>query len=122
MEAEVFDRLVDEALDALPQDFREQLRNLEIVVEDWPDQETLRLARLRHRARLLGFYHGIPLTERGQGYHAVLPDKISLYRNPIMLRCKTDDEVRALVHHVLRHEVAHYFGISDRRLRELGAY
>ncbi|MCL5997116.1 MAG: metallopeptidase family protein [Chloroflexi bacterium] len=122
MEAEVFDRFVDEALDALPQDFRQQLRNVEIVVEDWPDQETLRLARLRHPARLLGFYHGIPLTERGQGYHAVLPDKISLYRNPIVLRCKTDDEVRALVHHVLRHEVAHYFGISDRRLRELGAY
>jgi predicted Zn-dependent protease with MMP-like domain len=122
MDPQAFDQYVDEAWEALPDDFRRELRNIEIAVEEWPDQETLRLARLRNPANLLGFYHGVPLPERGQGYHLVLPDKITLYRQPILLRCRTDEELRALVHRVLRHEIAHYYGISDRRLRELGAY
>ena len=117
-----FDRLVAQALDELPEVFRERLENVEVVVEDWPDRQTMRLAGIRHPADLLGFYHGVPLTERSQGYNLVLPDKISIYRQPILMRCRTRDNVRATVRHVLRHEVAHYFGIDDDRLREIGAY
>jgi predicted Zn-dependent protease with MMP-like domain len=122
LDPQEFDRYVDEAWDTLPDDFRRQLRNVEVVIEDWPDAETLRLARLRNPARLMGFYHGVPLTKRGQGYHMVTPDKITIYRQPILLHCHTKEAARKLAQHVLRHEIAHYFGISDHRLRELGAY
>jgi predicted Zn-dependent protease with MMP-like domain len=119
---EDFECLVAEALDDLPEVFRERLENVEIVVEEWPDRQTLQLAGVQQPAELMGFYHGVPLTERSQGYNLVLPDRISLYRRPILMQCRTPGEVRAAVQHVLRHEVAHYFGIDDDRLRELGAY
>jgi predicted Zn-dependent protease with MMP-like domain len=122
MELDEFERTVAEALDQLPQVFRDRLDNVEVVVEEWPDRETLRLAGVKYAGELLGFYHGIPLTERSQGYNLILPDKISIYRQPILMQCRTLEEARAMIHHVLRHEVAHYFGIDDDRLREIGAY
>ena len=120
--ADAFDRLVEGAWDALPDRFRAQLSNVEVVVEEWPDRETMRLAHLHNPAQLLGFYHGVPLTKRGAGYNLVVPDKISLYRRPILLVCRTDVELRDTIERVLRHEIAHHFGISDARLHELGAY
>lgn len=122
MDRDTFAELVLEALDDLPEQFREKLQNVEIAVEDWPDAETMRLARVRNRAGLLGFYHGIPLPERTQGYNMVMPDKISIYRQPILMHARNRREVRERVSRVLRHEVAHYFGIDDERLREIGAY
>lgn len=122
MEDAFFERWVAEALEALPEVFRSRLENVEIVVEDWPDLRTTRLAGVRSPADLLGFYHGVPLTRRTSNYMLVLPDKISIYRRPILMRCRTPEEVRAMVARTLRHEVAHYFGIDDERLEEIGAY
>lgn len=122
MELDEFEQTVAEALDSLPDVFRERLDNVEVVVEDWPDRETLRLAGISHPAALLGFYHGVPLTERSQGYNLVLPDKISIYRQPILLQCRTREQARATIQHVVRHELAHHFGIDDNRLRDIGAY
>jgi len=122
MEDALFERLVAEALEALPEVFRSRLENVEIVVEDWPDRRTMRLAGVRSPTDLLGFYHGVPLTRRTSNYMLVLPDKITLYRQPILMRCRTLEEVRDLVARTLRHEIAHYFGIDDDRLEEIGAY
>ena len=122
MNRDAFERIVAEALDDLPQEFRRELDNVEVVIEDWPDRETLRLAGTQHPAALLGFYHGVPKTKRSRGYNLVLPDKISIYRRPILMQCRTDDQVRATVSRVLRHEIGHHFGISDERLREIGTY
>lgn len=122
MERKKFERLVAEAVEALPQAFRRRMDNVAVVVEEWPDPETVRRAGVRHPADLLGFYHGIPHTHRTHRYGLVLPDKISLFRQPILLRCRTEHEVRALVDRVLRHELAHHFGIDDDRLQELDAY
>jgi predicted Zn-dependent protease with MMP-like domain len=122
MDRHTFERLVTEALDDLPEPFREKLDNVEIIVEDWPSQETMRLAGIRHPAQLLGFYHGVPQTKRTHNYGLVLPDKISIYQRPIEMRCRTMEQIRALAHHVLRHELAHHFGLDDNRLREIGAY
>jgi len=119
---ELFERLVSEALDALPREFRDALANVEVIVEDWPDGATLQRAKVRHPAELLGFYHGVPQTKRTHRYGLVLPDKISIYRRPIEMRCRTVEEVRKTVAHVLRHEIAHHFGISDARLKALDAY
>ena len=117
-----FEQWVDEALAGLPAYFRERMDNVAIVVEDWADRETLRVAGMRRPEELLGFYHGIPLTQRTSGYMLVAPDKISIYRQPILLQCRTLQQAQALTSHVVRHEVAHYFGIDDDRLRAIGAY
>ncbi len=122
MERRAFERLVAEALSELPKVFQEKLNNVQVVVESWPDQETMRRARIRHRADLLGFYHGVPQTKRDHRYGLVLPDKISIYQRPIELRCHTVEQVRNLIQRVLRHEIAHHFGVNDERLREIGAY
>ncbi len=122
MDGEVFEAWVAEALDALPEAFRARLDNVEIVVEDWPDPATLRRAGVRRAADLLRFYHGVPQTQRTHYYGLVLPDKIAIYRRPIELHCRTPEEIRQTIHHVLRHEIAHHFGINDERLKEIGAY
>ncbi len=119
---EEFQELVAEALDKLPQVFRARFENLVIVVEDWPDRRTLHVSGVKNRADLLGFYHGVPLTERTSNYGMIAPDKISIYRQPILLQCKSEEDVGAIVQRVVRHELAHYFGIDDERLFEIGAY
>ncbi|MGQ9554970.1 MAG: metallopeptidase family protein [Anaerolineae bacterium] len=118
----MFEALVAEAFDALSEEFGEALDNVAVVVEDWPDQETLRLAGVRSPMQLLGFYHGTPQPKRGYGYNLVPPDKISIYRRPIERLCHTEAELRAMVERVLRHEIAHHFGIDDDRLHEIDAY
>jgi len=117
-----FETLVAEALDSLPDHFREKLDNVEVVVESYADPETLRLAGVPNPMQLLGFYHGVPLTERSHGYTLVLPDKISIYQQPIERMCRTAEAIRAQVRRTVMHELAHHFGISDDRLRELGVY
>ena len=117
-----FENLVAEALDALPEEFRYRLDNVDVVVQDWPSRETMRQAGVDRPLELLGFYHGVPLTKRGHNYYLVLPDKISIYRMPIMMRCRTPHQVSEMVQQVVRHEVAHHFGIDDARLWEIGAY
>ena len=122
LDPETFGQWVDEAVQGIPEAFRSRIVNLAIVVEDWPDAWTMRSAGIKNPSGLLGFYHGIPLTSRTQRYGFVLPDKISIYRRPILLQCRTSEEVKALVGRVVRHEVAHYFGIDDDRLVQIGAY
>ncbi len=122
MNRDLFEQFVAQAWENLPEEFRAGLDNIDVVVEEWADAGALRRAGVKHRSQLLGLYHGVPLTKRTRGYNLVLPDKISIYRQPIMMRCRDWNQVRRMVHRVLRHEVGHYFGLSDERLREIGAY
>ena len=108
-----FDELVAEALDSLPDWVLNRLENVEILVEEHPP---------RREPNLLGLYHGIPLTKRGAGYAGVLPDTITLYRRTIESVARDDDHLRSLIAHTVEHEVAHFFGISDERLRDMDAY
>ena len=122
MDYQTFMNLVAEAIDDLPAEFREKMENVQVVVEPWPDAEVLAQTHVRRPADLLGFYQGVPRTRRTHRYGLVLPDKISIYKGPIELRCRTEDEIRETVRRVLRHEIAHHFGLSDAQLRHLGAY
>jgi len=122
MDSDQFEGLVLEALESMPEMFHEALDNVEIVIEQWPAWNTMRMAGVRSKFELLGFYHGVPLTERTTNYGLVSPDKISIYQKPIEAQCRTPQEVRALVHRVVLHELAHHFGIDDDRLHEIGAY
>ena len=122
METEQFEELVAQVVNDLPEFFQERLDNVDVIVEEFPDRHTMRLARVRSPYDLLGFYHGVPLTERTANYGLVVPDKISIYRRPIEIRCHSDEELRETIRRVVLHEIAHHFGLSDNRLREIGAY
>ena len=122
METEQFEELVAQVVNELPEFFQDRLDNVDVIVEEFPDRHTMRLARARSPYDLLGFYHGVPLTARTTNYGLVPPDKISIYRRPIEIQCRSDEELREMIRRVVLHEIAHHFGISDNRLREIGAY
>jgi len=119
---EAFNELVVEALEQLPTFFQEKLQNVEVLVADWPTQAERDAVGLKPGQLLLGLYQGIPLTRRTRAYNLVLPDKITIFRLPIEQVCHTREQVIKQVQHTVKHELAHHFGISDDRLRELGAY
>ncbi|MEM7342954.1 MAG: metallopeptidase family protein [Chloroflexota bacterium] len=120
--AEEFEQLVVEALDNLPDFFKKKLQNVEVVVSDWPTPLELQSVGLKPGRLLLGLYHGVPQTKRTSRYGLVVPDKITIFRLPIEQICRTREQVRRQVTRTVQHELAHHFGISDARLRELGAY
>ena len=108
-----FEDCVAEAFASLPDDLRRFMSNVELVVEDEPPPGS----------RLLGLYQGVPLTRRSSAYAAVPPDKITIFRGPLERRYGADRErLRQEIRRVVLHEIAHHFGISDERLRELDRY
>ena len=121
MDAELFEVLVIEALDSLPPEFGRQLRNVEIQVQPRPTGEHRRSVRLRPGQTLYGLYEGVPLTERVGGA-PMLPDVITIFQEPLERDFPNLDQLRAQVRRTVLHELAHFFGISDARLRELDAY
>jgi predicted Zn-dependent protease with MMP-like domain len=120
MDAE-FEDLVAQALDELPAAFRTHLSSVEVLIQDEPTREQLRSARVQGGYTLFGLYHGVPLTQR-RGAVPFMPDRVIIFRGPLLRHCHTPDEVRFQVRRTVLHELAHFFGISDDRLRELGAY
>ncbi len=122
MEKERFEDLVEAALEALPPPFAERLENIAVTVQDWPSTHQLDKTGIRRRENLLGLYEGIPLPKRGRSYTMVLPDKITIFQRPIEIHCRSDAKIVRQIQDTVRHEIAHYFGISDARLRELGQY
>jgi len=122
MDREAFAALVAKAVANLPADFLAEMDNVDVTVSDLPTPGQVRKARLGRGRMLLGLYEGVPLTQRGANYQLVLPDKITLFRLPIEESCADESQIPAEIERVLRHEVAHYFGISDDRLREMGRY
>ena len=119
MERGKFEELVANVLDNLPQEFQNELENVDVVVEDWPSPVQLRQARLTHRGQLLGLYHGVPQIERTRGYGMVLPDKISIFQKPIEAQCRTAEEVEVRIGEVVRHEIAYHFGTDEMTLRKI---
>lgn len=111
MSAERFDELVAEALDEIPPELAAVMDNVVVLVEDEPPAGD---------RQLLGLYEGVPLTSRDWSYGGVLPDRITIFRRPILRFCETEDDVVDEVHVTVVHEVAHHFGIDDARLHDLG--
>jgi predicted Zn-dependent protease with MMP-like domain len=106
---ERFEELVADALDSIPAELGSLMDNVAVFVEEG------------HNPNLLGLYTGVPLTRRDAGYAGmVMPDRITIYRRPILARCSTEDDVVDQVRVTVVHEVAHHFGIDDERLGELG--
>ena len=115
MDRERFEELVARAVE----EFREQLENVVIMVEDYPSSDQLRHSHTGRDSILLGLYEGIPHTERGTYYGMVPPDKISIFQKNIESVFRNEDEIIKEIGRVVRHEIAHHFGIGDARLDEL---
>ena len=113
----VFEDLVAEALDSLPDEIVDMMSNVEVVVEAEPPADFLR--DLPPGSTLLGHYHGVPLTGRGY-YDAALPDKISIYEGPITRMARTPEAIKEQVRRTVLHEIGHHFGLDEDRLHELG--
>lgn len=111
MDAASFEALVIEELDMLPDDMVGGLDNVIFVVEDHPEDGSL---------DLFGLYEGVALTERGQYGMGELPDRIIVFRDPHLAACDNEQSLREELHTTLVHEIAHFFGLSDQQLHELG--
>jgi len=111
MTSDRFREIVAEVLDDLPPWVLERLDNVEVLVEDEPPPD---------QPGLLGLYEGIPLTRRTSGYFGVLPDRITLFRSTLVAAAGDERDLRRVIRETVVHEVAHFFGISDDRLEELG--
>jgi predicted Zn-dependent protease with MMP-like domain len=113
-----FEQLVAEAIRTIPARFRDELRNLAVIVEDEPSDDLLDEMEIEPPDTLFGLYQGTPLTERAWDYGNTLPDRIVLYQGPIE-DASEDDEVIVTIGETLIHEVGHYFGLSEEELEEI---
>jgi predicted Zn-dependent protease with MMP-like domain len=111
LDAEAFEALVVDELDELPDEMVDGLENIVFVVEDRPEDGSL---------DVLGLYDGYALTERDRYGLGEMPDRIILYREPLLAIADDEDELREEIHITLVHEIAHFYGIDDDRLHELG--
>ena len=120
MDRDLFERLVSEAMESLPAEFRSRIENVDVEVMQLAPPDVAESVG-RQPWSLLGVYQGVPYNKRGPWYANVLPDRILIFQKPIERICRTNDEIRRMVRRVVIHEVGHYFGLSDDELRRLEA-
>jgi predicted Zn-dependent protease with MMP-like domain len=112
-----FKKLVEEGIGLVPKKFLAMLENVAIVVEDEPTAEQKRKLKLKKGDFLFGLYEGVPQTRRGPNYGMVLPDKITIFKKPILNYADSEEEVRQIVKNTVWHEIAHHFGSSEESVR-----
>jgi len=118
MTQEKFEKLVNEGIEAIPKKFLEKLDNVDIVIEDEPTPYQLRKLRAQRGLILFGLYEGVPQTKRWH-YGQVLPDKITIFQKPIEKIAHSENEIKEIVKNTVWHEIAHHFGIDEKRVREV---
>ncbi|MBL7155235.1 MAG: metallopeptidase family protein [Candidatus Portnoybacteria bacterium] len=116
-----FEKLVKKAILDLPEHIRQKMDNVDIVIEKKASVEQLGRVGLRSVDSLLGLYQGVPQTTWGRGFGNILPDKISIFQQPIEKLAKSDKEIVDLVKNTVWHEIAHHFGFSEKGVRTLEA-
>ena len=114
-----FEELVNKALDSIPQLYQDNLNNVAITIEDEPSPAQRKQLALRCNETLFGLYEGIPLTRRGAGYNLVRPDRITLFKLPMVNVSKNISELAEQVRHTLWHEIAHYYGLNHEQIHKL---
>ena len=121
MTREQFRQLVEEALQEIPRRFRDEMRNVAVVIEDEPPPDLLDEMEVPPGDTLFGLYQGTPLPERGWSFGNALPDRIAIYQGPIEDACADDEEIRDCVAETVIHEFGHYFGMSEEEIEEIEA-
>jgi len=116
---EEFEELVKEAVNSLPEKFKEKMENIAVVIEDLPSQELLMEMKIKSPYGLLGLYRGVPYPRRGIWYRNVLPDKIIIFKRPIEVRCRNKEDIKESVRRVVIHEIGHYFGLGEADLQRI---
>lgn len=116
---EDFEKLIGQAMDELPEQYIRNLNNVVVTYEDEPTPEQREKLKLRCNQSLFGLYEGIPRTQRGAGYNLVLPDKITIFKNPMLHFVADMSELRRQVKHTLWHEIAHHYGLDHDRIHAL---
>jgi predicted Zn-dependent protease with MMP-like domain len=114
-----FEAIVSWAIDDLPKEFIDNMNNVAIIVEDEPSAEQRTRLHLCDNQTLFGLYEGVPLTARGAGYNLVPPDKITIFKGPILAASTTTDDVRSQVKRTVWHEIAHHYGLDHNRIHQL---
>jgi predicted Zn-dependent protease with MMP-like domain len=114
-----FEALVEKAMRKLPKKFKDKIKNVAIVVEDWADDETLSEMGIEPPDTLYGLYRGIDITRRDSGYGNVLPDSVTIYQGPIEEDCVDEEEMADLVRETVIHEIGHYFGLDDETMHRI---
>ena len=114
-----FEELVDRALRRLPKRFRDKLANVAVMIEEWPDDETLADLGIEPPGTLYGLYRGVDVTRRDSSYGNVLPDVITIYQGPIEEDGDSPDEMAETVRETVMHELGHYFGLDDDELHRI---
>lgn len=113
-----FEKLVNDAIEGLPEEFQSKLDNVDFVVEEWPSREHIRMAKINPRSLLFGLYQGTPKTRRTAG--SIFPDKITIFAGPILRVSRTPEQVKAQVTRTVKHEIAHHFGMDEHSIRRRG--
>jgi predicted Zn-dependent protease with MMP-like domain len=114
-----FRNIVSWAIDSLPKEYIDNMKNVAVIVEDEPSKEQARKLHLVNGSVLYGLYEGIPLTKRSGNYNLVLPDKITIFKKPIEENCQNTEQLKAQVLNTVWHEIAHHFGLGHDRINEL---
>lgn len=114
-----FEAVVERALRGLPRVFREKLKNIAVVVEEWADDETLEEMGIEPPDTLYGLYRGIDLTQRDSSYGNVLPDTVTIYQGPIEEDCEDEEEMAEVIRDTVVHEIGHYFGLDDETMHRI---
>ena len=114
-----FEALVEKAMRKLPKKFKDRIKNVAVVVEDWADDETLSEMGIEPPDTLYGLYRGIDITRRDSGYGNVLPDTVTIYQGPIEEDCEDEEEMADLVRETVIHEIGHYFGLDDETMHRI---
>jgi len=120
MERRAFEELINDAIRQLPREFQEKLTNVVIIVEDYPSEELIERMNVPPGDTLFGLYEGVPLTERGFFAEPLYPDRILIFQRAIEDECDSLEEIKDELKITLVHEIAHFFGMDDDYLEEIG--
>ncbi len=118
---EKFEKIVKEGIKAIPEKFLQKLNNVAIVIEDEPTPAQKKKLNIHAGWMLFGLYEGVPQLERGINYSAVLPDKITIFQNPIEAAARDEKDIKEIVKNTVWHEIAHHFGMNEARVRQAEA-
>jgi predicted Zn-dependent protease with MMP-like domain len=119
---EQFASLISRAMDDLPQEYIKGLNNVVVTYDDVPTEHQRTKMKLRHGDALYGLYEGIPMTQRGAGYNLVLPDKITIFKYPMIEIFGEENALYNQVKHTLWHEIAHFYGLNHDKIHEIEAH
>lgn len=120
IDPEDFEQLVVDAVASLPAEILNRMENVAITVEEWPSRLQLRAGRVPPGSTLFGLYQGVPLTARTSHYGMVAPDRITIFRGPLITYCRTPEAITEQVRKTVVHEIAHHFGMNEGQIRRLG--